>query len=118
MSEYLDTFPPEKRPADAKVLAREMVRDGKLTELQAATVLKGKQAFLVFGDCVLLEKIGEGGVGEVFKAHDRRADRVVALKVLRSESLDSPDLVKRFHQEVKVADGVCRRPRSGRGGSW
>jgi len=103
MSDYLDTFPPEKRPGDAEALARQMVRDGKLTQLQATTVLESKQAFLVFGDYVLLEKVGEGGVGEVFKASHRRADRVVALKVLRSESLDSPDMVKRFHQEVKVA---------------
>jgi len=103
LSDYLDTFPPEKRPEDAQALAREMVRDGKLTQLQATTVLEGKPSFPVFGDYVLLEKIGEGGVGEVFKASHRSTHRIVALKVLRSESLDSPDLVKRFHQEVKVA---------------
>ena len=102
-ADYQSTFPPEKRPQDAGALARELVRDGKLTEYQATAILKGGPTHLVLGDYVLQSKIGEGGMGQVFRAIHRRLDRPTALKVLRAKSLESPEAVKRFYQEVRVA---------------
>jgi len=102
-ADYHATFPPEKRPQDAQSLALEMVRDRKLTEYQAASILDGRHAHLVLGDYVLLARIGEGGMGLVFMASHRRLDRPVALKILRANSLESPEAVKRFYQEVRVA---------------
>jgi serine/threonine protein kinase len=101
--DYLGTFPPEKKPRDGEALAREMVRDERLTKYQAARVLAGEFEGLVFGEYVILSKIGEGGMGQVFKARHRQMDRLAAIKLLTAESLESSDLIKRFHQEVHVA---------------
>jgi serine/threonine protein kinase/Tol biopolymer transport system component len=52
---------------------------------------------------VLLEKIGSGGYGTVFRARDKTKNRVVAVKILRSELADDPDYVRRFHREASIA---------------
>jgi hypothetical protein len=51
----------------------------------------------------VLEKIGEGGMGEVFRARDERLDRDVALKLIRPSSSTNPDHVRRFDQEARAA---------------
>jgi serine/threonine-protein kinase len=58
----------------------------------------------------ILENVGKGGMGVVFRARDRRLDEEVALKVLRSEALDEdPALVGRFKQELKLARRITHR---------
>jgi Tol biopolymer transport system component len=51
----------------------------------------------------VLEKIGEGGMGEVFRARDERLGRDVALKLIRPSSSTNPDHVRRFDQEARAA---------------
>jgi eukaryotic-like serine/threonine-protein kinase len=51
----------------------------------------------------VLEKIGAGGMGEVFRARDERLGRDVALKLIRSSSSDNPDHRRRFEQEARAA---------------
>ena len=77
-----DFIPPKASPKDAEELARELVRKKKLTKFQAEEVYQGKGKSLVLGNYVLLEKIGAGGMGQVFKAEHRRMDRIVAVKML------------------------------------
>ena len=51
----------------------------------------------------VLEKIGAGGMGEVFRARDERLGRQVALKLIRPASSDNPDRLRRFEQEARAA---------------
>lgn len=48
----------------------------------------------------LLEKIGEGGMSEVFKARDNKLNRFVAVKILKKELCDNPDIVEKFKGEA------------------
>ncbi len=50
----------------------------------------------------IVEKIGEGGMGEVYRAHDEKLDRDVAIKVLPTEVSEDPDRLARFEREAKA----------------
>jgi serine/threonine protein kinase/formylglycine-generating enzyme required for sulfatase activity len=96
-------LPDDRQPKDVKSLAKHLVKQGKLTKYQAAAVYQERTDHLVVGDYVVLDKLGEGGMGEVLKAQHRRMDRIVALKILPAAKVDSKDAIDRFHQEVRAA---------------
>src|SRR5262245_60416450 len=54
----------------------------------------------------VLDLIGVGGMGEVYRARDRELDDLIALKVVRSDLLSLPDVLERFRREVKLARRV------------
>ena len=103
VSDYMGTFPAEKMPVDGESLAGELVRDRRLTKYQARTIYRGNRRPLRYGDYVVVEKIGQGGMGKVFKAIHHQSGQPAAIKVLRSDAVASVESVKRFQQEVRVA---------------
>jgi serine/threonine protein kinase len=90
-------------PNDVKSFAALLVAAGRLTDYQADALLRGDGRRLVLGEYIVLSKIGEGGMGAVYKARHRRMDRVVALKVLSRSSTRSREALQRFLREARTA---------------
>jgi formylglycine-generating enzyme required for sulfatase activity len=88
---------------EVRMLAREMVRRGWLTPYQANQLVQGHGSDLVLGPYRILERLGEGGMGQVFKARHVRMDRLVALKVIHRQHLAGLKAVQRFMQEARAA---------------
>jgi WD40 repeat protein len=86
-----------------RLLAGELLRRGWLTAYQVNQLLAGRGRELVLGPYVLLERLGQGGMGQVFKARHRRLDRLAALKVIRPDLLEQPGAVQRFQREARAA---------------
>jgi hypothetical protein len=69
--------------------------------LQAGDVLGGRYE--------ILQLLGEGGMGAVYKARDRELDRPVALKLIRPELASSPSILARFKQELLLSRQVTHK---------
>ena len=60
-----------------------------------------------FGCYELLEEIGRGGMGVVYRARHKSLDASVAIKMIRSSELASDDEIRRFYQEARAAAGLA-----------
>jgi len=69
--------------------------------LQPGTILAGRYE--------ILQLIGQGGMGAVYKAHDKELDRAVALKTIRPNLAKNADTLRRFKQELILARQVTHR---------
>ena len=94
---------PEASDPDPRALGRVLLQRKFLSRFQINLVAQGKGKELRVGPYVLLDKLGEGGMGLVFKATHRHMGRVVALKLIRKEKLGNEASVRRFYQEVQAA---------------
>src|SRR5580698_4534323 len=120
----LERADPELRATVAAILAQEGVRQkgeaaqedgaflnrpawqGRESLLKGDSTLQTETSFRVveqLGPYRIEQKIGEGGMGQVFRALDTRLNRTVAIKMLASTHVADPDRRRRFLQEARAA---------------
>lgn len=100
---FLSSLPADQQPTGGEQLAGLLVRRKRLTKYQAEQICADKGASLVLGNYVILDKLGQGGMGMVLKAEHKRMKRLVALKVMSPKAVKTPDALKRFLREVEAA---------------
>ncbi len=94
--------PPQAFPRDVDELVAEMVRQKQLTAYQVEEISQGRAESLILGNYTILDRIGSGGMGQVFKAEHRRMKRVVAIKTLLTDTIRDA-AITRFQREVEAA---------------
>src|SRR5215470_19804319 len=67
-----------------------------------STLLPGSR----FGSYEILQRLGAGGMGQVYRAKDTRLGREVAIKTLSFERSSHPDALSRFEQEARAASAL------------
>ncbi len=102
---------PSAAAADATILGGPAATGGTRPR---PSQLFPKQGVLQPGDVLggrfeILELLGEGGMGTVYKAIDREVDHIVALKLIRPEMAVHPAILARFKQELLTARQVTHR---------
>jgi len=100
-----DAIAPAKREDPANIdqrLARQAVQLKSLTNWQASQLLAGRTSGYKVDRYLLLELIGQGGMGRVYLARDTRLSRRVALKILSPERVCNPRAIARFQREARV----------------
>jgi eukaryotic-like serine/threonine-protein kinase len=88
---------------NGKALARHLIETGKLTKFQAERLLAGWTDGFILGQYRVLEELGRGGMGRVYKAVHTTMGRFVALKVLAPELTKTDKARELFQREVKAA---------------
>lgn len=81
--------------AEAPALADHLVHQGTITPFQAERILNGKTQGLVLGPYVLLDAIGSGSMGQVYKASSKNDQTLFAVKVLPRRSMWNVRLARR-----------------------
>lgn len=93
-------LPPSNR---GRTVARALIEKGLLTRFQAERLLVGRTSGFLLGQYRVLDQIGRGGMGRVFKAEHRTMGRIVALKVLAPDLLRTDRAQELFLREVRAA---------------
>jgi eukaryotic-like serine/threonine-protein kinase len=81
--------------------ARSSARMYREVVLQPGDILGGRYE--------ILDLLGEGGMGAVYKAQDREVDRFIALKLIRPELANNPAILARFKQGLLAAHQVTHK---------
>jgi serine/threonine protein kinase len=106
LQKFIQSIPASQRPTTGEALAKYLVAAEWLTRYQADAVLKKQFDRLTIAQYELLDQIGAGGMGAVYKARHRRMKRIVAIKILNRRSEDWDDKSKRFDREIQVLSSL------------
>jgi serine/threonine protein kinase len=87
-------------------MAEAMIADGLITNFQAEQFLLGKWRGFTIGKYKLLERIGVGGMGQVFLCEHLFMKRRVAIKVLPPAKAEQPAALGRFYREARAAGSL------------
>ena len=96
----------QKQPGVAPRLHQILVDHGFLTRdalLDVRRAMAREGLHVKYGEFAILSRLGRGGTGTVYRAHQPSLDRHVAIKVLASHLTADPSYVDRFYREARVA---------------
>ncbi|MFK7819803.1 MAG: SUMF1/EgtB/PvdO family nonheme iron enzyme [Planctomycetaceae bacterium] len=100
-SEITQLLSTKNRHDDEKTAVITSLRnESRITSYQADILAGAQPGKLTIGEYTLLEQLGSGGMGRVFKAFHRRMHRVVVIKFLREEFKEDPRYRHRFEREM------------------
>ena len=91
---------------DPTAVAQNLLNAGFFTLYQARKFIKGRLTDLFFGPYFIQEKIGEGGMGRVYRAINRESKQLVALKVVRQALLKNSSVMQRYQREVNAVTAL------------
>src|SRR5438105_8034719 len=80
-----------------------MIKKGLLTRFQAEQLLQGKWRRFTIGNYKVLDRLGSGGMGNVYLCEHKLMRKRVAVKVLATVSAENPESLKRFYREARAA---------------
>ncbi len=110
--EELGFFDGKELPVIKEALARSgrkdnwvqtLVNSGKITRFQAEKIVAGKAKELIVGQYLLVNQLGKGGIGRVYKAIHRTMNREVAIKLLAPKFTNTAKARQLFQREVLAA---------------
>jgi serine/threonine-protein kinase len=96
----LERIPAAER---GKPVARALVQQGLLTKFQAELLLVGRTSGFTLGQYRIVDQLGQGGMGRVFKAEHQTMGRTVAIKVLAPQHTKTEKARELFMREVRAA---------------
>src|SRR5438445_3936819 len=108
LKDFLDKHP-QLRAGDTATMVKTLTAHGLLTQYQVTRLLAGQTFGLILGNYRIMERIGSGGMGEVYKAEHIHMKRTVAIKVLVSEEDNNSVFLQRFYSEMQ-ATAVLSHP--------
>ena len=100
LRKLIDRLPDTDR---GRVVARALVEAGILTRFQAELLLIGRTHGFFLGQYKILDQLGQGGMGRVYKAVHMTMKRTVAIKVLAPQLVQTAKAMKMFKHEVRAA---------------
>ncbi|MCA9059104.1 MAG: protein kinase, partial [Planctomycetaceae bacterium] len=93
----------ESSEGSTEQLCAALKTNWRVTDYQLQWLLNPSPDPLVLGEYLILDRVGQGGMGSVYRAMHRRMKRQVAIKMLRRDIANADALSKRFLREIEVA---------------